>query len=116
MTEITDMDIGQAITGMMQALDDEYAGMTQADLERRWFFRFDHSKSLEANIYAFQDMLRLYAGSCRRWEERHNGGSCVVERVRDTYLKPKIQDFAAEVRRHVATEIEKEWICDHGKE
>lgn len=115
MTQITDKDIGQAITGIMQAFDDEYARMTQADLEGRWFFRFDHAKPLEANIYAFQDMLRLYAGSCRRWEERHNGGSCVVERVRDTYLKPKIQEFAAEVRRYVAAEIEAEGTPVHGQ-
>lgn len=115
MTHITDKDIGQAITGIMQAFEDEYARMTQADLEARWFFRFDHAIPLEANIYAFQDMLRLYAGSCRRWEEKHNGSSCVVERVRDTYLTPKIQEFAAEVRRCVAAEIEAEGDRAHGQ-
>lgn len=102
MSEITDREIGNALTGMMHMFDDEYARMSQADLESRWHFRFDPSRSLEANIYHFQDMLRLYGGSCRRWEEKHNGSSCVVERVRDTYLMPKICKFAEEVRQYVA--------------
>jgi hypothetical protein len=42
----------------------------------------------------FYDMLRLYAGQCRRWEEHHNGSCCVVERVRDTYIMPKVREFA----------------------
>lgn len=35
----------------------------------------------------------MYARSCQRWEEIHNGYVCVVERVRDKYIIPKIKEF-----------------------
>lgn len=96
--KVTEHHIGTAISGLMRAFDAEYAQMTKDDLEQKWFFEFDPAKSLEANMYHFHDMLTLYAGSCRRWEEKHNGSSCVVERVRDTYIMPKIREFAEQIR------------------
>jgi hypothetical protein len=99
--EVKDDDIGKAITGLMRAFDAEYAQMDQAELAGKWFFKFDPSISLERNMYLFHDRLALYAGSCRRWEEMHNGSCCVVERVRDQYIMPKIREFAEVVRRSV---------------
>jgi hypothetical protein len=43
-------------------------------------------------------MLNLYQNKCRRWEEMHNGSSCVVERVRDTYVMPKIREWLAVIK------------------
>lgn len=70
----------------------------QQDLEQYWHFEWDDSASLEKNIYSFHSMLDLYGSFCRRWEEAHNGCCCVVERVRDTYLMPKIREFVGNVR------------------
>jgi hypothetical protein len=80
------------------ASESELQSKTQAELETYWHFRWDDSAPLERNLYYFHDMLELYGNFCRRWEEHHNGSSCVVERVRDTYLMPKICEFAERVR------------------
>ena len=95
---VTEDDIGKAITGLMRSIDADYQEMTEADLADRWFFKFDPDASLERNMYLFHDRLTLYAGSCRRWEEMHNGSMCVVERVRDKYIMPKIREFVALIR------------------
>lgn len=94
---VTEEDIGKAISGMMRSFDAEYAEMSQADLEARWFFEYDPSLPIERTMYLFHDRLALYAGSCRRWEEMHNGSMCVVERVRDKYIMPKIREFARQI-------------------
>lgn len=85
--------IGSVLGGIMQAAEDEEARMTKDDLEEFWFFKWDECATVEWNTYQFYDLLKLYAGKCRRWEEKHNGCVCVVERVRDTYIMPKIRAF-----------------------
>ena len=85
-------------TGILRHADDELREMASADLERFWFFRWDESAKLEWNIYQFTDLLDLYRRQCRRWEEMHNGSVCVVERVRDKYLLPKIAEFARQLK------------------
>lgn len=97
-TEVTQEAIGDVLTGMLQRQNEEYRAMAQADLETRWHFKYDPAASLAWNIYQFHDLLRLYSGACRQWEEIHNGSSCVVERVRDTYLMPKIREFEQTLR------------------
>lgn len=101
MDNVTEDDIGNLLTGMAKAFDDEYRAMSQDELEQRWFFEYDPAFSVSWNIYKFHDCLGLYSRSCRKWEEIHNGHSCVVERVRDTYLLPKIREFEATLREHM---------------
>ncbi len=100
-TEVTKEDIGDVLGGLMKRIDAEYQSMTENDVRARWYFKFDGEKPLRINIYEFHKMLELYRSSCRRWEEMHNGSSCVVERVRDKYLMPKIIEFEQNVREHV---------------
>jgi len=69
--------------------------MTEGDLEKSYFFRWDESATTEWNAYQFHVLLKLYGSRCRKWEELHNGYCCVVERVRDKYLLPKIREFLA---------------------
>ena len=95
--EATIKTVTEVLNGIVASADAELQQMSQADLEGHWHFRWDDSASLERNLYEFHDMLELYGGFCRRWEEKHNGTCCVVERVRDTYLMPKIREFAAKV-------------------
>lgn len=104
MNNVTEADIGQSIMGLVRAIDAEYETMTQEDLEERWFFKFDPDRSVVWNMYKFHDYLTLFAGSCRRWEERHNGSCCVVERVRDTYIIPKIKEFEKTLRDHLSNQ------------
>lgn len=95
---VTEDDIGVALMGMIRAFDAEYDQMTEEDLASRWLWKYDEERSVTWNMYLFYDRLSLFAGSCRRWEERHNGSSCVVERVRDKYVIPRIKEFEAILR------------------
>lgn len=65
----------------------------EAELSHRWWFSWDEKASIEWNIYKFSDALEMLKRDCRRWEEHHNGYVCVVERVRDKYLMPRIKEF-----------------------
>ena len=95
--EVTEKDISDVITSMAKRFDDELFQKTEEELEENWFFKWDDSASLEWNTYNFHDMLKLYGSFCRRWEEKHNGSRCVVGRVRDKYLMPKIKQFVKQI-------------------
>jgi hypothetical protein len=90
--------LAETITTLADAFSRDLFDKTKEQLEEYWHFAFDPKKSVEANIYNFHDMLELYGNFCRRWEEHHNGSCCVVERVRDQYLWPKIKRFADDLR------------------
>jgi hypothetical protein len=96
--EVTKEGIATVLNGIIASGEDELQRMDQTGLEGSWHFRWNDTASLERNIYEFHKLLGLYGSFCRRWEEKHNGSCCVVERVRDTYLMPKIRQFAEKVR------------------
>jgi hypothetical protein len=81
------------IAGLVNTFDEELQTSTQEELEKYWFFVWDDDSSVQWNTYQFFDLLNLYANHCRRWEEKHNGSVCVVERVRDKYVMQKISSF-----------------------
>lgn len=91
---ITEDDIKATITGMVSSFDRELFEKSEEELETYWLFTWDSEVSLVGNIYEFHEMLTLYGRFCRRWEDHHNGYVCIVERVRDKYLLPKIRAFA----------------------
>ena len=95
--EVTEKAIADVITTLSQRFDNDLFQKSQAELEESWFFKWDDSKSLELNTYRFHDMLELYESLCRRWEEKHNGSCCIVERVRDKYSMPKIKQFVKQL-------------------
>jgi hypothetical protein len=97
---VTESDIGQVITSILHRADEELLATPAEELEKLWYFRWDPSASLEWNTYKFSDALETFKRSCRRWEEHHHGNACVVERVRDKYLMPKIKAFLAELSAH----------------
>ena len=94
---VTENDIRDTISILALRFDDELHQKTVAELEENWFFKWDSSASLERNTYCFYDLLKLYGSICRQWEEHHNGSICVVERVRDKYLMPKINQFVKDI-------------------
>lgn len=89
----------EVLTGLTRACDDELFGKSREQLEEYWFFRWDDSASLVMNLYHFHDLLGLYSRQCRRWEEHHHGSVCVVERVRDTYMLPKIRELEKQLMK-----------------
>ena len=99
MKELTQKQLGDALVSLAAKFDEELFAKKETELDAAyWHFKWDASKSLEANLYNFTRMLDLYRLFCRRWEEHHGGHCCVVERVRDKYLMPKIKAFAQVVR------------------
>ena len=91
--------IEKAITRLAEQIHKDLYEKTEEELEYYWQFKFDAERSIEQNMYSFYRRLRAYESMCRRWEEHHNGSCCVVERVRDKYVMPKIREFADGVIR-----------------
>ncbi len=99
MNKFAEENIKNVITSIHDAFEQELFSKTEAELEDYWFFKYDKKASIANNIYNFYDMLGLYHRYCRRWEEKKNGSCCVVERVRDKYLMPKIREFTEQIIR-----------------
>lgn len=95
--QATDEVIAETITSLAKHFDDELYALSESQLAEQWYFRWDAHKSVVWNLYVFSDMLEMHKRRCRRWEEHHNGSVCVVERVRDKYLMPRIKAFLTEL-------------------
>jgi hypothetical protein len=85
--------IPEVVEGMIARMDAELMAKSQPELAADWWFRWDDKQSIERNVYEFAGCLEHYRRECRQWEERYNGLVCVVERVRDRYLMPRIREF-----------------------
>ena len=99
--EITKEDLEKTMTAILDSSNKELFEKKESELEEYWFFKWDVSATLEWNLYQFHDLLKLYGNFCRRWEEKHHGHVCVVERVRDKYLMPKIREFILETKHNI---------------
>ncbi len=97
MTDITNQDFENVLGNILSNAKAELISKVQSDLENYWYFEYDITKSKEWNLYLFTKALDIYKSNCRQWEEHHNGYSCVVERVRDQYLMPKIKQFIKDI-------------------
>lgn len=92
--QVSEEDIKQVSDGIISRADAELFSIPEAELGNKYFyFDYDESESKETNLYKFNSALDLFRNRCMRWEEHHNGYYCVVERVRDKYLMPKIKQF-----------------------
>lgn len=90
-------DIENVAISLLDRFAKELYSKSKDQLEEYWHFKYDKTISPQENIYHFHDMLKLYGSFCRQWEEKHNGSCCVVGRVRDQYLMPKIEIFYTEL-------------------
>ncbi len=95
---ISEDDLKETIGIMADVFANDLYSKLEEELEEYWHFKWSDERTIEANIYEFHDMLGLYGDFCRRWEEHHNGSCCVVERIRDKYLWPKIKAFADSIQ------------------
>ncbi len=86
-------DLAEFLTTLSTRMKTDLVSLSREDLERYWDFEIDPAASKPWNVYKFHRALSTYGRACRQWEEVHNGYACVVERVRDHYLLPKIQEF-----------------------
>lgn len=93
-------EIGQVITSMTKSSNDELYAKKEEELEEYWYFKYEPYIDDWGYLYKFFDLLELYKNFCRRWEEHHNGSICVVERVRDKYLKPKIEKLLQTIKEN----------------
>lgn len=92
--------IGEVLTSIVARADSELLALDETALAGQWYWRWEDGRSTEWNTYKFSDMLERHKRRCRKWEEHHNGSCCVVERVRDKYLMPRVREFLAALATH----------------
>lgn len=97
MTELTQARLAKTLNAIQSRITDELLATPQSELNNRWHFRWDNQASIDWNVYLFSQSLEAFGRDCRRWETHHHGHYCVVERVREKYLMPKIQAFRTEL-------------------
>jgi len=94
MADFTENDLADVFTSVLTLQRDELIALSKEQLiVTRWYYRHDPNLPKYVQLYEFMECLNLYKKSCRDWETHHNGYVCVVERVRDEYLIPKIKEF-----------------------
>ena len=89
--------IEKFLTGYIARADAELFAKNKNEVKQKWNWEWDEKRGVEWNIYLFCDRLEPYKRTCRRWEEHHNGSCCVVERVRDEYVMPRVREFITEL-------------------
>lgn len=92
MVEIS-MPVSEVLEDIAARAEKKLLSLSEQDLRENWHFKWDPKHSTEWNIYEFFNSLEHFKRCCRRWEEHHNGHTCVVERVREKYLCPKIKEL-----------------------
>jgi hypothetical protein len=98
MSETSDA-IKEVITRLESRQTNELLAMNSKELSQDCLWEWVETKSIEWNTYQFFCTLELYKRRARRWEEHHHGACCVVERVRNQYLLPRIRAFLAELKK-----------------
>ena len=98
---VTNDAIKDVVMDVIRRSDEELFALPSDGLDCYWHFRWNDAYSFAYNIYEFNERLDLFKRFCRRWEEHHNGSMCVVERVRDKYLMPKIAEFMAALKEKI---------------
>ena len=94
------MQIREVLAAIASRADAELLALQETELYDLWYWSWDDDRSVEWNTYKFSNMLEMHKRRCRRWEEEKNGHSCVVERVRDKYLMPRVREFLTALEKH----------------
>lgn len=96
--DVTSADIGNVLASIANRFQAETLALSEDDLKARWWFKWNSKFSDAHNLYEFTDALESYRRTCRTWEEHHGGSCCVVERVHDKYLMPRVREVLAVLR------------------
>lgn len=94
-TEEVKAEIKKVIHGMVDSFTTEVLAMSAEQISEEFFWSWDVTRTPAANLYLFFDALALHRRRWRMWEEHHNGSCCIVERVRDKYIMPRIYELLA---------------------
>lgn len=97
---VTAEQVGETLARLAASVDADLLALSADEIAAEWYWRWEENRSAEWNTYKFSDILELHKRRWRRWEEHHNGSSCVVERVRDKYVMPKVREFLAALAEH----------------
>lgn len=98
--DVTKEKIGEVLNNIASSFEVKLQTMSAEEIANDWSWQWDEKKNVEWNTYKFSDMLELHKRRWRRWEEHHNGSVCVVERVRDKYVMPRVRDFLTALNVH----------------
>ena len=93
-------DIAQLLNHIVTSDDRELMSMGEDEIAEEWFWKWDENRDAQWNAYQFNCTLDMHKRRWRRWEEMHNGSCCVVERVRDKYVMPRVKEFLAALDAH----------------
>lgn len=91
-------DIENACYSILEKSRIELLSKSQEQLEEYWYFDFHKKASTEWYTYEFFKALDLYSSFCREWEEERNGCVCLVERIREKYILPKIRIYLEHIK------------------
>jgi len=97
---VTNDDLEKVVNNISASYDAALLALSADDIAAEWYWRWDEGRSIEWNTYKFSDILELHKRRWRRWEEHHHGSCCVVDRVRDKYVMPRIREFLAVLAAH----------------
>ena len=92
--------IGEVLNNITSSSESKLGAMSAEAIIAEWLWQWDEKKNAEWNTYEFNKALELHRWRWRRWEEMHNGSCCVVERVRDKYVMPRVREFLAALDAH----------------
>jgi len=97
--------IGTVLAGVLGRDHQKLLATQESDLRKHyWFFKYEKDNSPRWNLYQFSQSLEHYRLRMRRWEEHHNGSLSVVERVRDKYLRPVLEEFITNITKSTVVE------------
>ena len=96
----TNDDVKTVLLSLAKSFTEDLLSLSADEIAAEWYWRWEEDRSQEWNTYQFCDAINMHKRRCRRWEEHHNGSCCVVERVRDKYVMPRIREFLAALASH----------------
>ncbi|WP_295436726.1 hypothetical protein [Thiolapillus sp.] len=85
---------------IVSSSESKLRAMSAEEIAAEWWWQWDKKRGVEWNTYAFCKVLEMHKERWRRWKEMHNGSCCVVERVRDKYVMPRVREFLAALDVH----------------
>ena len=92
--------IGEVLNNIVSSSESKLRAMSAEEIAAEWWWQWDKKRGVEWNTYAFCKVLEMHKERWRRWKEMHNGSCCVVERVRDKYVIPRVREFLAALDVH----------------
>jgi hypothetical protein len=97
---MSNIPLADVLESMAARFDRELLALSADEIADEWHWSWDPDASVEWNTYQFSSILELHKRRWRRWEEHHHGSCCVVERVRDKYVMPRVREFLQALAAH----------------